>query len=158
MQFNLKRPIKKGPEQTTLNLKKDKLEGYYQVKRKLAHLETTVEALPYWKNFLSVLAFMMFALLIIFTTYITITKYNQLPKQLPLFYSQANNTWGLIDKEFYLFMPFVFAFTLFLLIKLNSSVFKFDRRLAIIINLALILTSLLGFIAYIQLFSFVLIY
>jgi hypothetical protein len=158
MQFKIKWPSKKKQEQISLNLKKDKLEGYYQVKRKLAHLETTVEALPYWKNFLSVLAFMMFVFLILFNSFVTVTKYNVLPKQLPLFYSQANNTWGLIDKEIYLLMPFLFGFMLFFLIKLNSSVFKFDRRLAIMINLALILTSLLGFIAYIQLFSFVLIY
>lgn len=156
MQLPINNP--KQSEQISLDLKKDKLESYYQVKRKLAHLEATVEALPYWKNFLSVLGFMLFLLLIVFNLYITISKYDELPKQLPLIYSQTNNTWNLVDKEIYLITPFVLLFLLFLIIRFNTLTFKFDRRLSTMVNLVLVLTSLLGFIAYIQLFSFVLIY
>ena len=158
MQINLRKTRKSKPEQITLDLKKDKLEGYYTVKRKLAYMEATVEALPYWKNFMSVLSFLLFVLLVIFNIYIVITKYQELPKELPLIYSQSNNTWNLIDKEFYLLIPFVLLIVLFVLIRLNTLTFKFDRRLATMINMTLILTSLLGFIAYVQLFSFVLIY
>lgn len=158
MQINFGKSKNIKPQQITLDLKKDKLEGYYTVKRKLAYMEATVEALPYWKNFLSVFAFMLFVLLLALNFYVVITKYQELPAQLPLIYSQSNNTWNLIDKEFYLLIPFVLFIVLFLLIRLNTLTFKFDRRLATMINLTLILTSMLGFIAYIQLFSFVLIY
>lgn len=158
MQINFGKSKNIKPQQITLDLKKDKLEGYYTVKRKLAYMEATVEALPYWKNFLSVFAFMLFVLLLALNFYVVITKYQELPAQLPLIYSQSNNTWNLIDKEFYLLIPFVLFIILFLLIRLNTLTFKFDRRLATMINLTLILTSMLGFIAYIQLFSFVLIY
>lgn len=158
MQINFGKTKKIKPEQISLDLKKDKLEGYYTVKRKLAYMEATVEALPYWKNFLSVLAFMLFILLIVFNFYVVISKYKELPRELPLIYSQSNNTWNLIDKEFYLLIPFVLLVALFFLIRFNTLTFKFDRRLATMINLTLILTSLLAFIAYIQLFSFVLIY
>lgn len=158
MQINFGKSKNIKPQQITLDLKKDKLEGYYTVKRKLAYMEATVEALPYWKNFLSVFAFMLFVLLLALNFYVVITKYQELPAQLPLIYSQSNNTWNLIDKEFYLLIPFVLFIVLFLLIRLNTLTFKFDRRLATTINLTLILTSMLGFIAYIQLFSFVLIY
>lgn len=158
MQLRISKPRSKHVEQISLDLKKDKLEGYYQVKRRLAYLEATVEALPYWKNFLSVLAFMLFFLLIVFVLYVTISNYLSLPKQLPLIYSQGSNTWNLIDKELFLVIPFVLMFMLFLLVRFNTLTFKFDRRLAIMINLVLVLTSLLGFIAYMQLFSFVLIY
>lgn len=101
---------------------------------------------------------MLFLLLIVFNLYIIITKYQVLPKQLPMIYSQANNTWNLVDKEVFLVIPFVLLFLLFLIIRFNTLTFKFDRRLAIMVNLVLVLTSLLGFIAYAQLFSFVLIY
>jgi len=158
LQFRINKPKSGETEQISLDLKKDRLEGYYQVKRKLAHLEATVEALPYWKNFLSVLAFMLFLLLVIFIFYVTVSNYHRLPKQIPLIYSQANNTWNLVDKEIYLVLPFVLLLMLFMLIRFNTLAFKFDRRLAIMVNLVLVLTSLLGFIAYIQLFSFVLIY
>jgi hypothetical protein len=158
LQINFGKTKKIKPEQISLDLKKDKLEGYYTVKRKLAYMEATVEALPYWKNFLSVLAFMLFILLIVFNFYVVISKYKELPRELPLIYSQSNNTWNLIDKEFYLLIPFVLLVALFFLIRFNTLTFKFDRRLATMINLTLILTSLLAFIAYIQLFSFVLIY
>ena len=158
MQIRLTKPTKKQAEQISLDLKKDKLEGYYQVKRRLANLEATVEALPYWKNFLSVLAFLMLFFLIIFTTYITVNNYRIMPQKLPLLYSQSNTAWNLIDKEFFLLIPFLLLIALFFLIRLNSLTYKFDRRLATMINMSLVLTSLLGFIAYIQLFSFVLIY
>ncbi len=158
MYFNISK--KKTPivEQIPIGLKKDKLENYYQVKRKLSHLEATVEAQPYWKYFISVSAFLLVFLLIVFNLYLTITKYSQLPKELPLIYSQSSNTWTLIEKEFYLLIPFLLFVTLFMQIRFNTLTFKFDRRLSLVVNLGLILASLLGFIAYIQLFSFVLIY
>ncbi len=158
MQLRLYKPKSKEIQQIPIDLKKDKLESYYQVKRKLSRLEATVEAQPYWKYFISVFAFLLVLLLIIFNTYVTFTKYSSLPRQLPLVYSQSTNTWTLIDKEFYLLIPFLLLLMLFIQIRFNTLTFKFDRRLSLVVNLGLILSSLLGFIAYIQLFSFVLIY
>ena len=157
MKFNLKRK-KQKPEQITLDLKKDPLEGYYSVKRKITQVETTVEAMPYWKSFLSVTAFVLMLFLIILISAITFQNYNNLPKQIPLIYSQSALTWTLSDKDVYIIIPIVLFVALVMITRLNSQTFKFDQRLSIVVNIAVILSSVLGIIAFLQLFSFVLIY
>lgn len=148
----------KESEQIDFGLKKDRMEAYYNVKRKLSEMENTVEAIPYWKSFLSVAGFMLMILLIIMIAFVTFTNYESLPRQMPLIYSQTSSTWMLSDKDVYIIIPVLLLIGLAIVTRLNSITYKFDRRLSIVINITLILTAILGFIAFIQLFSFVLIY
>lgn len=158
MKFKIRKNKNKEPQQIDLGLKKDRLETYYNLKRKVNEMEATVEAIPYWKSFLSVAGFMLMIFLIVLIEFIAITQYDKLPREMPLIYSQTASTWTLTDKDLFIIIPFILLFGLAVITRLNSITYKFDRRLSVVINISLILTAILGMIAFLQLYSFVLIY
>lgn len=151
-------PAVVSEEQFTLDIKRSNLEPVYNVKRRIARLETVVETLPYWRSFVTVAAFLTSIAFIAIISYLIFNSYNKLPPEFPLIHSQATGSWNLIDKEILPFTPIALGSLLAILLKLNSETFKFDRRLANMVNLGVIIFNILGTIAFVELFSLVLIF
>lgn len=144
--------------QLPMAIEQGKLDNYYAIKRRLAKMEASVEALPYWRSMITVFAFSLSLGYVGFIFYIIATQYTRLPNLVPLTFSQSQNTWQLIDKELLIIIPSVLITLIITINKLNSSVFQFDRRLAVMINICLIAFSLLGLIGFSQVISLVLVY
>lgn len=147
-----------SPQQISLAIEENRLEQYYALRSRLAKMEASVEALPYWRSMITVLAFTLSIAYVILIFYILAAKFGQLPNAVPLIYSQNQNTWILIDKEFLIIIPSILVAVIVGIIKLNSTIFEFDRRLAVMVNICLIVFSLLGIIGFAQLASLVLVY
>ena len=148
----------KEKEQITIPIEPSKKELYYNVKRKVNRFGIFFGAIPYWKHIINVVAFISSILVIVVDTLLLIQLYGQLPNKIPLFYFQATKSWSLTDKELLIVIPIFSGIILILLSRLNSSVFRFDRRLAIMINVSIFIFNIFFIIAILQLFSLVLVY
>ena len=145
-------------KQITLPLKKSKKEVYYQVKHKVNRFSTIFGVLPYWKNIINVAAFIS-SIFVVFILIILLTQfYGKLPNKISLFFYQTSNSWNLIDKEVLIVIPVFASLILVLTSRLNTAVFKFDRRLSTVINVAILIFNLFLLIAILQLFSLILVY
>ncbi|MEI7579774.1 MAG: hypothetical protein WCJ58_07145 [bacterium] len=128
-----------------------------KAKKKIIPEKQIAEIPSYTKDFFSVGAFMSVLAFEGFFVYLLIQNYNHINKQFPLFFSQASQSWQMMDKEI---LPIYAVITLglnLLILKFNHSTFSFDKRLCYMINVALILFNILGIIAFWEIFSLVLI-
>lgn len=147
-----------SPQQIDLGLKRSRLEWFYNLKQKVSRRSAVIEALPYWRNVNTVLALLCSIAFIVIIIYVEGRNYQQLPDRIPFFYQQASNSWALTDKEVILPVPIFLAVNLGVLIRLSSVIYKFDRRLALMLNTGIIIFNLLGLVAFIQMMSLILIY
>lgn len=147
-----------GEGQISLDLKNSKLDWFYGIKRKLNNVEAVVEAIPYWKSFVTVAALVSSIATVGLLAYFIVDLYPELPPEFPLIFSQDTNSWMLIDKEILPGVPIALGIVLVLLLRLNSATYKFDRRLAQMVNLGIIIFNILSSIAFVQLVSLILVY
>ena len=145
-------------KQITLPLKKGKKEVYYQVKHKVSRFSAIFGVLPYWKNIINVAAFISSVFVVLILIILLTQFYGKLPNKISLFYYQTSNSWNLIDKEVLIIIPVFASFILVLASRLNTAVFRFDRRLSTVINVAILIFNLFLLIAVLQLFSLILVY
>lgn len=145
-------------DQIKLDIKESKFDWFYSIRRKVTEVEAVAEAIPYWRNFSAVAALMSSIAFIGIITYLILSFYDILPPEIPLIYSQAGKSWDLIEKEFLPVIPVFLGVLLILTIRFNISSYSFDRRLAYIVNLAVTIFNIFGLIAFLQIFSLILIY
>ncbi len=143
--------------QIKLNIKESSLEPMYKVKRSISKIEVAAEAIPFWKNTLSVITLTFSILTLIVFGFLIYFYFPKLPSEMPLFYDHSNGRWILYPKSFYLFMPFVFGGIIAVLWRVNYAVFFFDRRLALVATWIILLLSFLNLIAIAQILSLILI-
>lgn len=144
--------------QYELDIKSSKSEWYYNIKRRVSRYEATMEAIPYWRSYVTVTAIVATLAFIGFVSFVLYNNYATLPNSFPLIYSQATQTWNLVSKEYLMIIPIALAAFLLIMVRINIQTYRFDRRLAIMINFIVILVNILGIIAFGQLFSLILIY
>lgn len=150
--------LRKLTGQYDLDIKQSKTEFLYVIKRKITSFSIWMEALPYWRSVNTIIAILLSITFVGAVVIILANSYRDLPQNLPLVYKQSSNSWELVDKELIVSVPIIIGVILLVLIKLSSSIFKFDRRLSVMINLAIILLNSLGIIAFVQIISLFLIY
>lgn len=113
---------------------------------------------PYWKQFTSV------AMLITSLTttgiylFLFLTRYNDLPEQIPTLYNQGIKAWTYNNKEDLFIIPIVHLVISLILIRINLSIFKFDRRLVIILNNSMTLFNVIFLYEIFQIYTMLLVY
>jgi len=142
--------------QIQLGLKKSRLEFLYKLKARFAKMTILMEALPFWRNFNTIIALVSSLTFVGAMFYVISKNYLVLPGniRIPLVYLQSSRSWELLDKEVLILIPVVAGAMLVLLINFSSTIYRFDRRLSYMMNIGIILFNILGSIAFFQLLSF----
>ena len=143
--------------QIQLGIKESSLEPVYKVRRAMKKMERTAEVMPFWKSEITVITLVISAFSILIITFEIFFFFSKLPINVPLFYNHITNQWELSDKSLYLFFPFVYAGSMFLVWRLIYSVFPFDRRLASVTTWALFFFSIFGTVGISEIFTLLLI-
>lgn len=128
------------------------------LRNRLSKWEQHIAATPFWKSALSsaaIVSTIFFAGLLI---YFIFKFYDILPPKFPLIYSQTSNNWKTIDKELLPIAPVLIITILVFLTRFNYATYHFDSRLATMVNIAVLIFNSLGILAFMQLFSLLLLY
>jgi hypothetical protein len=139
-----------------LNVKKDnqikkmrkKTRGWFEIMR----------INPYWKNFSAVTMVTSSLCITAIFAYIFLTRYERIPNQIPALYDQSKHLWTSIDKQDLLILPFIHLIVTFILVRLNISIFKFDRRVVLILNNSMLLFNFLFLYIIYQIYTMLMIY
>jgi hypothetical protein len=143
-------------QQIMLDIKIPRKNYWYNIKNKLNKLELSLEVLPYWKSGITVMT-MVFALFIsAMCFWLTLKNFAALPQMVPIFYNSTQNNWGLYDKSIFLFLPIIISAFNLILIRLNFTIYNFDRKFVYALCISQFLINVLVIIAFTQLLSFVL--
>jgi len=136
-----------------LNIKQDNSIAF--LKHTFDKQVISVSVTPYWRSFPFVLAFVYSWITFIFLGITLYLNYPALPSQIPLLYSQSLVGWDLIDKKALLvMMAFFFVFNIINPL-INSKIYNFDKRLILVLSLAIITIDSLLLIALNELFFLV---
>ena len=136
-----------------LNIKQDNSISF--LKHSFDKQVISVSVTPYWRSFPFVLSFVFSWITFIFLGITLYLNYPALPSQIPLLYSQSLVGWDLIDKKALLvMMAFFFVFNIINPL-INSKIYNFDKRLILILSLAIITIDSLLLIALNELFFLV---
>lgn len=144
--------------QMKMPIKQPRSELVYGLKRNLDRSITYAGVVPYWRNFLFVAAFLTTFFTILTLGYVLLLYYFKLPLQIPIFFSQATNSWTAIDRKLIIGIPASMIFYLVAITYLNAKIFRFDRRLVEVINLSIIIADLLLLLGLGQILSLLLVY
>ncbi|MFQ5492994.1 MAG: hypothetical protein ACE5DX_02425 [Candidatus Dojkabacteria bacterium] len=151
-------PAVPSENQMSMELQGSRWEFLYRLKRRLAKISILVEALPYWRNMNTILAFLTSVTIVVALFYSISTNFAKLPDKVPLFFLQSSKSWELVDKEILIPIPIFLAVTLILLNKFSGDVYRFDRRLSFMMNTGIVLFNILGMLAYFQITSLILVF
>lgn len=145
-------------EQLVIPIQKPRGEMIYGVKRKVNKSIVYAGAVPHWRSFFFVSATLSTWALIIGLVLILYINFPKLPEQVPLIYHQNSQTWQTVNKETLIAFPIALTVFSIFITYLNSKIYHFDRRLVMILNIAMILTNFFLIIGLSQLFSLLLVY
>jgi len=133
-----------------IKIKKDneikKIKRHTRTWFRIAHIN------PYWKSLSPVAMIILSVCSSGFFIYLLITQYSTLPAQIPLLYNQGIHSWTYISKDEILIIPIVHLLLSFIFQNINMVIFKFDRRLVLVINNALILFNIIYLLEIIEIY------
>jgi hypothetical protein len=144
--------------QLEIPIKKPRREVVYDVKRRVNKSIIYAGAVPHWRSFFFVCAAVCTWFLIISLVLILYFNYQKLPAQVPMIYQQIDQTWQTIPKEGLIAFPIVLSVFSIFVIYLNAKIYRFDRRLVLVMNIAIILADIFLLLGLSQLFSLLLVY
>lgn len=149
---------KERVEQLAMPMKRSSSEVVYGIKRNVDKRITYAGVIPYWRSFFFVAAFVSSIVTLILISYILYNYYAVLPNALPLYYIQASQSWMTFSKPTVIVIPFiVLLFTIFSTI-LNAKIYHFDRRLVLMLNIAIIMANIFLVVGLAQIISLLLVY
>ena len=144
--------------QLAMAIPKKPSEVVFGVKRSINKGIINASVVAYWRSFWFVSAFMTTAATIILLLLLLFFNNNALPETVPLIYFQSNSSWATVPKLWLWGIPTLTAIFWIAITKLQSRIYRSDRRLVLMLNIAIIFTDITLLIGLAQLFSILLIY
>jgi hypothetical protein len=128
-----------------------------QLQQDVRKWEGIIEVLPFWRMPINSINISLSVITVIGSALLIYLNLNNLPEQIPLFYSQAEGNWQLVSKPIFALLPVGLAMFDLLLIRSKGLIFNFDRRLSAVLASAQSFFNILGFIALVQIISLLLV-
>jgi len=155
---NIIKNLETDNPQIGLDIKVKKDNKFKRIKKKTRNWVRITQINPYWKNF-SAIAMLVSALISsgIFL-FLFINNFASIPDQVPLIYNQAIHAWTYINRDQALVIPFIHLGLTFVFLRLNLTIFKFDRRLVLTLNNSLILINIIYLFEIFQIFTMLQVY
>lgn len=150
-------PMYGEAKQLELEVKKNRKESWYKFKKKLIDYENTFENLPYWRSWTNVFSLITIVATIAIAYFALSRVWDNLPANIPLFYSNEIQNWELYPKEFLIYTTVGIVVLEIIVFFAAFKMFKFDKRLSTVLNIVIVISSILYGIAILQLSALVLI-
>lgn len=145
-------------DQINLGLNVKKVNKIHKIRKDTRSWFQVIKINPYWKN-ISAIAMLITSLAdtIIFL-YVYLTSYKKLPEILPSVFNQTTQLWNYINKDEMFVIPIIHIVITLILIRMNLIIFKFDRRLVLIINNSMILFNIIFLFEIFQIYTMLMVY
>lgn len=156
--FKPKQNKQKQDEQLSMPIKKQNSEVVFGIKRSVDKSITYAGVIPYWRSFFFVAAFMSSLINIGLLGYVLYKNFSKLPAEVPLFYNQATASWTNYSRNTLFIIPIVILFFAIFVTILNAKIYRFDRRLVLMLNISIILANIFLVVGLGQILSLLLVY
>jgi hypothetical protein len=139
---------KVSKEQISLDIKSNKKEYYYKVKRRLTKFEKVLDIIPFWKSFLNIFTLVFSIFIPIVMGFMILSL--DIKESMPIFYNHVENFWDVYDRSLYYLIPLIIIAFNLIIIRLCITIYKFDKKLVNVVSYGLILLNLLAIINFTQ--------
>ncbi|MFW5702812.1 MAG: hypothetical protein ACOCXP_02490 [Candidatus Dojkabacteria bacterium] len=146
-----------GEDQMGFGIEVQRVTFIQKWRESIKEWEQMIQVLPYWKSEINVANIVLSFTAVVSFIGILLVNFNELPNELPLFYSQTENNWYLLEKELMIFLSGALFSVELILLRLMRLVYNFDRRLSVVIAGTQVFLNLILVIAIIQIVSLVMI-
>jgi hypothetical protein len=145
-------------DQINLDIKVKKVNQIHKIRKTTRSWFQIMKINPYWKN-ISAIAMIITSLAdsLIFL-YVYLTNYKQLPEILPSVFNQTTQLWNYANKDEMFVIPIIHLVISLIIVRLNITIFKFDRRLVLIINNSMILFNMIFLYEILQIYTMLMVY
>lgn len=145
--------IDTSSEQLDLDLKGSRFEFFYNIINHVEKYEVYFRAMPFWKSWINVFSMITILVDAFLLVVFRFAWYDDLSQKIPFFYSQAKQNWFIYDKSIINIIFIGFGSLVIFLYLLTVKIFEFDKRLAIALNIGIIIISVVFFTAIFQIYS-----
>ncbi len=144
---------KRRTDQLRLGSAKTKKEYWYNFLNWLNGIERNFSVMPFWRTGVNVFCFVSILFSIFTSLVVNLGWGDQISEKIPLFYSQQSSNWISYDKSYLYFISMLVWILQFMIFYFSFRIFPTDKRLSVMTNILLTVSSLLFLLTISQIYT-----